>query len=55
MVWTDVNLDKVGDSTKIKMKNAEGEVICHITYNPKMNSLKVVDANKKFVKWVPLG
>lgn len=55
MVWTDVSLDEVNDPTKLKVKNAKGEVVCHITYNPKMNSLKVVDANNKFVKWVPLG
>ena len=50
-----VKVNTMTDTTRIKMKSEDGNTVCYITYNPKMNSLGILNNQKEFVKWVPLG
>lgn len=50
-----IKVNTMTETTKIKMKDAEGKVVCYITYNPTMNTLGISNSQKAFIKWVPLG
>lgn len=50
-----VKVNTMTEKTRIKMKGENGDTVCYITYNPKMNSLGILNNEKVFVKWVPLG
>jgi hypothetical protein len=50
-----VKVTEVDNNTRIKLKDDEGETVCYIYYNKNMNVLEVKNANKKAIKYVPLG
>lgn len=50
-----IKVNTMTETTKIKMKDEEGNVVCYITYNPTMNTLGISNSQKAFIKWVPLG
>ena len=50
-----VKVNEVDNHTTIKLKDDEGETICYIRYNKIMNVIEIKNANKKPIKYIPLG
>ena len=50
-----LKVTEVDDNTRIKLKDDEGETVCYIYHNKNMNVLEIKNANKKAIKYVPLG
>jgi uncharacterized lipoprotein len=50
-----VKVTEVDNNTRIKLKDDDGETVCYIYYNKNMNVLEIKNANKKPIKYIPLG
>ena len=50
-----IKVTEVDNNTTIKLKDDEGETVCYIHYNKGMNVVEIKNANKKPIKYIPLG
>jgi nicotinic acid phosphoribosyltransferase len=50
-----IKITEVDNNTTIKLKDDEGETVCYIHYNKSMNVVEIKNANKKPIKYIPLG
>ena len=50
-----VKVNSMDEFTRIKLKNAKGETLCYIRYNPNLNTLEIQDTKKQSLRWVPLN